>query len=54
MQIHDFALPFFNRFQNLEEWAREVGARGFLPHRKMLNRLGKKEADEFCRCFSGS
>jgi len=52
-QIHEFALPFFDRFQNLDDLVKDVRARGFLPHRKLGNRLHRKKDDEFCQCFAG-
>lgn len=33
-QIQDYALPFFQRFTNLEKLANDVEKEGFFPHRK--------------------
>jgi hypothetical protein len=52
-QIRDFALPFFERFRDLDSLVRDVRAHGFLPHWKKLSRIDGACADEFCKCFEG-
>ena len=50
--IQDFALPFFSRFANPEELAREVANKGFLPHRKGPE-WDKARREDFVRCYGG-
>lgn len=51
-QINDFAIPFFERFKNIDLLVDDVRSQGFLPHRK--NQYGidvKRKEMNFIHCF---
>ena len=58
-QVSDYALPFFDRFKNIEQLISEIKNQGFLPHRltkwkkKQIKLGGEKEYDDFIDCFTG-
>ncbi|MFB6366067.1 DUF4304 domain-containing protein [Paenibacillus elgii] len=53
-QIHEYALPFFERFKNPRQLAEDVKKQGFLPHRKNQQILLRKDmAPSFIECFGG-
>ena len=54
-QVHDFAIPFFLRFENFDFNIEELNNKGFLPHRykKSVSYLEQHVAD-FIGCYGNS
>lgn len=50
-QINQYALPFFERFSNLEQLIEDVERDGFLPHRKKFEKYHAEEKSGFVECF---
>ena len=50
-QINQYALPFFDRFSNLEQLIEDVEMDGFLPHRKKYEKYNQKRNMDFVECF---
>ncbi|MDC1808708.1 DUF4304 domain-containing protein [Bacteroides uniformis] len=50
-QINQYALPFFERFSNLEQLIEDVERDGFLPHRKKFEKYRQKRNMDFVECF---
>lgn len=50
-QINQYALPFFERFSNLEQLIEDVERDGFLPHRKKNEKYNQKRNMDFVECF---
>ena len=54
-QINDFAIPFFERFANMDFLADEIRKQGFLPHRfKKSVAYLEQHMDDFIQCFKPS
>lgn len=52
LQIQDYALPFFERFKDMQQLALDVKEHGFLPHRKKQHLiLNQEQIKKFIECF---